>query len=213
MPERTHWILRHIVLPINAVALIILMVWAIEAGRVPIFTSGSSNDAIPGSVASANSEFFGLDGAQLGAAKGSGPRIGAPAPEFTLQDINGKVVRLSDFRGKPVLVNFWATWCPPCRKEFPELVQRYDAAQGTFVVLGVDIRENVDDVRSFVKEYQAKYPILMDENGDVVRAYRLTGVPSSYFVDANGVLRDEYFGPLTGNKIDTKIAALRAYGG
>ncbi|MBF6600028.1 MAG: TlpA family protein disulfide reductase [Dehalococcoidia bacterium] len=213
MSDRTWKVLRYIVLPLNTIALIVLVIWAIEGGRVPFIAGGGPGAAAPGGAsASASTQFYALDGALIGAAKGSGPRIGEPAPEFTLQDINGKVVRLSDFRGRPVLINFWATWCPPCRKEFPQLVRSYDQGNGSFVVLGVDIRESLNDVRPFVKQYKATYPILMDDTGEVVRAYRLTGVPSSYFIDAQGILRDEYFGPLSGSKIDSRIAALRAGG-
>lgn len=210
MTRRRIWLIRWVVLPLSTFAVIVAGIWSLETGRFPSF--GGSTPARSGSIAgTAGGEFFGVNGAGLGAAKGSGPEVGKPAPEFTLQDINGKVVHLSDFRGRPVLINFWATWCIPCRQEFPVLVKKYNDASGSLVILGVDIQENIDDVRKFVKEFQVTYPVVIDQNGDVVRAYRLVGVPSSFFVDASGILRDEYFGPLSAAKLEQKFQGLAAF--
>ncbi|MHB8376396.1 MAG: TlpA family protein disulfide reductase [Dehalococcoidia bacterium] len=199
--------LRWVVLPVNTVALTVLLIWALQSGRFPGLgrESAASSQGV-------QANFFSLSGQPLGAARGSGPGLERPAPEFALQDLDGRAVRLSDFRGKVVLVNFWATWCPPCRKEFPELVRAYDESGGTLVVLGVDLQENPDAVRKFAAEYGAKFPIVIDVKASVAEAYRVFGIPSSYFIDQQGVLRDEYFGAMTRKIIADKVAKTRLAG-
>lgn len=196
--------LRRVVLPINSIVLIVLLIWTLQSGRFPGL-GGSSP-----SVVTISNDFFALSGEPLGASRGSGPGLGQPAPEFTLRDVDGQVVRLSDFRGKVVLVNFWATWCPPCRKEFPELVKAYAGGSGDVVVVGVDLQENAGEVGQFARDYGAIFPIVIDARADVAEAYRVLGLPSSYFIDAQGILRDQFFGPLTQKTIADKIAKARA---
>ena len=134
------------------------------------------------------------------------------APNFRLDTLDGQSVSLSDLRGQVVLINFWATWCPPCRKEFPELAKAYDEHNGDFVILGVDLQESPGDVRRFADEYGAKFPIVIDADASVSKAYRLIGLPSSYFIDQNGVLRDQFFGPLSRATIDDKVEKARQAG-
>lgn len=208
MSGRTTTILRNVILPLNSVGLIVLLIWALQSGRIPGFNNGPA----VADVSTTQSSFFGLNGKPLGAAKGGGPGIGKPAPAFALQDTDGIAVQLSDFRGKVVLVNFWATWCAPCRKEFPELAKAYDDHNGELVVLAVDLQESPDEVRKFAEEYGAKFPIVIDANADVAGAYRLLGLPSSYFVDQQGILRDQFFGPLSRKTLDEKIEKTRQAG-
>jgi cytochrome c biogenesis protein CcmG, thiol:disulfide interchange protein DsbE len=123
--------------------------------------------------------------------------VNKPAPEFALPGLDGKEVRLSDYRGKVVLVNFWGTWCEPCKDETPALQAAYQklADQG-LVIIGVDLRsqerdgaEGADDVRSFTERYGVTYPIALDVAGEAARAFQIYPIPTSYFIDPNGQIR------------------------
>ncbi len=123
---------------------------------------------------------------------GRGSRIareGEPAPDFALRDLDGRPARLSDHRGQPVLINFWATWCTPCKAEMPMFVRAYDEHRADgLVVLALDVQEKPDAVRAFLAQLPLPFSVLMDERGEVASLYRVRGLPSSYFVNADGVL-------------------------
>ena len=138
--------------------------------------------------------------------------VGYLAPEFTLNTLAGEAVSLSDFRGNPVLINFWATWCGPCRIETPELLRVYDAhkAEG-FVILSIDLahQDSVDDVRAFVEEFNMDFPVLVDETGEVsTDLYRLLGLPVSVFVDRDGVIVRIHIGVMTGEQVDAFVGEI-----
>lgn len=205
MKPATLSVLRRVFLPLNTIALVVVLIWAIQSNRIPILSRPSS-----GAGASATQPgFYGFNGQPLGADRGNGPGLGKPAPEFSLLGLDGTVLRLSDLRGKIVLVNFWATWCVPCRKEFPELVKAYEENKGDVVVVGVDLQENVDQVRAFAEDFGARFPIVIDEKGEVADAYRVLGLPSSYFIDRDGVLRGQYFGAMTSSIIAERLQEAR----
>lgn len=132
--------------------------------------------------------------------------VGQPAPDFTLPTLERDAVSLSDYRGRPVLINFWATWCAPCRLEMPELVRTYNTHQEEgFVVLAVDLtdQDSLDDVRAFVEEFDMPFPVLLDETGAVYyELYRLLGLPMSVFVDREGVITRIHIGIMTGQQVD-----------
>ncbi len=113
---------------------------------------------------------------------------GMVAPDFTLETLDGSSLTLSSFRGKIVLINFWASWCPPCRSEMPELEQAYKELGDDFVLLAVNETnsDNVDDVRTFVNEQGLSFPILLDKDGTTSNAYRASSLPTSYFIDREG---------------------------
>jgi len=131
---------------------------------------------------------------------GTGVRKGGVAPDFALQDLHGNEVRLSDFLGRPVLVNIWASWCPPCRTEMPE-IQRVYEAQGPdgLVILAVNAlnQDDLDDVEAFVAEKKLTFPILLDSEGAVTVAYRAGTLPTSVFVDRAGKIHLVQIGPMT----------------
>ena len=144
---------------------------------------------------------------RAGSVAGSGQTaVGQPAPDFTLPTLEGDAVSLSDYRGRPVLMNFWATWCAPCRQEMPELVRAYNTHQEAgFVVLAVDLtdQDSLDDVRAFVEEFDMTFPVLLDETGAVYNElYRLLGLPMSVFVDREGVITRIHIGIMTGQQVD-----------
>jgi peroxiredoxin len=112
--------------------------------------------------------------------------VGKPAPDFSLNDLDGKVVHLSDFTGKPVMINLWASWCIPCQDEMPELEKIYEQYNTSgLVILGVNVtsQDHIQDVKEAVKKYQITYPILLDESGLVSGLYHMYGIPVSYFID------------------------------
>jgi peroxiredoxin len=124
--------------------------------------------------------------------------VGKPAPDFNLPDLNEKTVRLSDYRGKVVFLNFWATWCKPCREEMPSMELLYKNFEGDgFVVLAVSIDRvtTKKDIPPFVKSMSLTFPILVDSWGQTDKRYKLMGVPETYIIDQQGILREKVIGP------------------
>ena len=120
---------------------------------------------------------------------GTAPRAGFLAPALTLNDRSGTAVTLSSLRGRPVLVNFWASWCPPCKAEMAAIQAVYAAYAGQgFTVLAVDAayQDNSGDMNAFVENQRLTFPILLDTTGQAAHAYQVTAFPSSYFIDPNG---------------------------
>jgi len=140
------------------------------------------------------------------------PAVGQPAPGFSLVDLRGHAVRLSDFRGQPVVVNFFATWCGPCKEELPRFQATYqkDHAQDLQVLL-VDLKESPTDVRAFATKLGLTMPIVVDQQGVVAsQGYALTNIPTTYFIDSDGVIRGVQFGPLTSTTLADNVGALLA---
>ena len=136
-------------------------------------------------------------------------RVGARAPTFTLTTTDGRSVALEDLRGMVVLVNIWATWCPPCRAEMPAMQASYAhyRDQG-FVVLAINQREDLATVHSFVKDRGLAFPILLDTDGRVGAAYQASALPSSFFIGRDGTVRVVYRGPLPRGVIDATVEGL-----
>lgn len=110
-----------------------------------------------------------------------------PAPELDLVDVSGEPVSLDDYAGQVVLVNHWATWCPPCRAEMPELESYYQTYKGDgFVLVAINAGESVEDVNPFVEEFGLNFPVWIDSNGDALQAFGTTGLPTSFVVDETG---------------------------
>lgn len=122
----------------------------------------------------------------------------APAPPFTLANLSGKQVSLADFKGKPLIVNVWATWCHPCLNELPELqnVQNVRKDAG-LVVLEINYKEPHDPVADFIKKNNYTFEVLLDEKGNISANYQMFGLPTSYFVDRAGVIQYTYMGEMT----------------
>ncbi len=139
------------------------------------------------------------------------PIAGHPAPDFTLQNLAGETVQLSDFKGQPVIINFWATWCGPCRIEMPHLEAAYNEhLDDGLVILAVNLtaRDNVEDIPAFRDEFGLTFPIILDETGDVATTYKLIGQPASVFVDKNGVTHEVWSGPINEAFINERVAQL-----
>ena len=140
------------------------------------------------------------------------PREGFLAPDFTLDTLQGEKVTLSDLRGKIVLINLWATWCPPCRAEMPALEKSYELYKDSgVVILGVNLtnQDSEKDVSRFVEEFGLTFPILLDRDGNVSALYQLMGLPTTYFVNREGIIRTVVVGgPMSETFIRSKIEAL-----
>lgn len=137
--------------------------------------------------------------AASGCTKSEAPAVvGSLAPDFTLKDLNGRPVQLSSLKGKVVLLNFWATWCPPCREEIPSMMRLNQAMQGKpFQMLAVSIDEGGKDaVESFFKKERFFLPALLDSDGKVARRYGTTGVPETFVIDSKGVILKKVIGPI-----------------
>lgn len=121
---------------------------------------------------------------------------GNPAPNFTLKDLTGREVRLVDLRGKVVLLNFWATWCPPCREEIPSMMRLNQAMAGKqFQMLAVSINEGgAQEVEAYFKQSGTNLPALLDPTQGVAKHYGLTGVPESFVIDKKGVILKKVVG-------------------
>jgi len=139
---------------------------------------------------------------------------GTAAPEIDLPTLAGGRVKLSELRGKPVVVTFWGTWCPPCRNEFPELValqKKY--RESGLVVLAVNQRDqelSTKAVQDFANEFGVDFPIALDTRGRTRRSFRLVGLPTTVFVDAAGVIQDVHLGPINPAELGTALTVILA---
>lgn len=203
----TLWIL--LLSGIGLIALGAMAIWAIlvtqslsplAQTRVP-FTFGAAPTAITAVQADPNA---------------IGWSVGSQAPEIELKDLNDETVRLSDLRGKPVLVNFWATWCAPCRFEMPLMEKKYRAYKESekFVILAVDVKDDsgVDAVRNFISELSLTFPVLLDSDGSAETAYHILGLPMSFFIDRRGVIRATRVGAMSEQYIDEQLQKIFAEG-
>ncbi|MBL8049606.1 MAG: TlpA family protein disulfide reductase [Anaerolineales bacterium] len=142
----------------------------------------------------------------------SAPREGFLAPDFTLNTLDGSQITLSTLRGKIVVINFWATWCPPCRAETPALQNSFEQYKDVdIVILGIDLanQDSIDNVKNFVRDFTLTYPILLDIEGKVANLYQNNALPSTYFVDREGIIRTIIIGgPMSETVIKSKIEAL-----
>jgi cytochrome c biogenesis protein CcmG, thiol:disulfide interchange protein DsbE len=131
------------------------------------------------------------------------------APDFTLTDTSGQAINLRTLRGQVVLVNIWATWCPPCRAEMPMIEAAYQQYRDQgFTVLAVNLREDSRTVADYMTQAGLSFPALLDSTGDVSSMYRASVLPSSFFIDKAGVIRAVYRGPMARSVITGTVEQL-----
>ena len=126
---------------------------------------------------------------------GARPVVGYPAPTWELKDLQGHPVKLADFRPRPVLVNFWAVWCPPCRAEMP-LLDRLAHQRTDVAVVAVDVGDGAQDIRAFLAAQGLTLPVALDTQGAVATRYGVHGLPTTFFLDAQGIVRFVHIGAL-----------------
>jgi DsbE subfamily thiol:disulfide oxidoreductase len=153
-------------------------------------------------------EFLGDDDGSVAA--GQALAIGRPAPDFTLETVDG-TFRLSEARGKVVMVNFWATWCGPCRFEMPEFQEVHEARleAGDFQIVAVNLTssDSREGALRFVDELGLTFTIAFDVTGSVAQTYGVLGLPATFFIDRDGILRSRSYGPVLGDRLAESIAA------
>ncbi|MCS5695131.1 TlpA family protein disulfide reductase [Desulfofundulus thermocisternus] len=129
-----------------------------------------------------------------------GMDVGQRAPDFTLTTADGEELSLSDFRGRPVVLNFWATWCPPCRAEMPAIQSFYEKTGREIHVLAVNLtasERSAARVKDFLDAGGFTFPVLLDTRGDVAREYLVRAIPTTFFIDREGIIRARHTGSLT----------------
>ncbi len=137
------------------------------------------------------------------------PLVGRPAPEFTLQSVDGEQVSLADYRGRPVLLNFWASWCFECIEEHRVLIEAQARYGDGFAIIGILYQDSVTDARRFLLRYgDGGWPNLLDPSGTVAIDYGVSGVPESFFIDAEGMVRSKQWGAVTEEAIEMQLVPL-----
>ncbi len=125
------------------------------------------------------------------------PLPGNSAPNFQLQSLDGETVSLDGLRGQPVIVNFWATWCGPCRMEMPFIQEVYedpDWVEQGLVILAVNAGESASEARKFMESNKLSFKVLLDADKEVMMMYNISGIPTTYFIDKDGIIRDVKIG-------------------
>ena len=112
-----------------------------------------------------------------------------PAPDFKLVDVDGGKHSLSDYRGKPLIINFWATWCPPCREEMPSMNRAWHKVKDTVSMLAINVGEDEDTIFIFSADYPIDFPVLLDSSGAVIREWPVKGLPTTFVLDREGNIR------------------------
>ena len=136
--------------------------------------------------------------------------VGSPAPDFELNNLTEEIFRLSDLRGKIVVINFWATWCEPCKVEMPFFEDLYSGSQKQLEILAVNFDEPPQKVQQFVEEYQLSFPVLLDPGGNVQSLYRVRGYPTTFILDEEGIVRYHHIGLITEGQLDHYLSELGA---
>jgi len=137
---------------------------------------------------------------------GPDPAIGRLAPDFELSTLDGSSITLSELHGTPVVLNFWATWCGPCRREMPALQTAADRYAGRVVILGIDQGESAETIQPFVDELGLTFAIPMDVTMEVGARYNVRGLPTTYFIDRDGVIRHVWMGEMNSITLAEGIA-------
>ncbi len=148
-------------------------------------------------LASAITLILVLAGCSTDSEPSQGAQVGNQATDFQLPSLDGQEVSLSQFLGKPVLLNFWASWCGPCRDEMlflQEIFEDKEWAEQGLVLLAINVGEKPDTIEEFMDSYGLSFTVLLDANHDIARKYRARSIPMTFFIDRNGIIKDVKFG-------------------
>ncbi len=136
--------------------------------------------------------------------QGSMPQEGELVPDFVLSTLDGRQVRLAALRGSPVLINFWATWCEPCKQEMPLIVEQYNWNKGRGLrVLAIDTlaNDNIDDMQAFAKKFNMNFDVLVDKTDAVAGGWQVMGLPTTFFVKPDGTIAKVHVGQMTADQL------------
>ena len=199
---RPRWIgaVQSLILPLGLLAVILGGLWYWDARG----DGGGANDAY-GAVE--------LPEAKNATGRAPAPEVGRAGPDFLLEQPGGGTLRLSDLQGQPIVLNFWASWCAPCRAEMPELVRAYaEFRDDGLEIVAVNLQETNNKILDFADEFGIEFPIAIDRDGELKDVWRLGGpfggIPSSYFLDEAGIVQDIVYGPLTDDMLVERIGLL-----
>ncbi|MDO3679058.1 TlpA family protein disulfide reductase [Paenibacillus ehimensis] len=147
---------------------------------------------------------------KLPARAGTAAKVGAQAPAFSLTGLDGQTYTSEQFRGKPLIVNFWASWCGPCKEEAPALVRLYERYKDRVELVAVNItaKDRIESVQAFASAYGLPFPVLLDERAETAQAYRIVPIPTTYLIDRNGMIADKITGAADDAALEKKITAL-----
>ncbi|WP_347552426.1 redoxin domain-containing protein [Pseudalkalibacillus hwajinpoensis] len=142
-----------------------------------------------------------------------GIKVGDKAPNFTLSSLEGMEVKLSDYKGKTVFVNFWATWCPPCRAEMPHMQEFYSESSNEYQteILAVNITSDESStkvVKDFVRQYGITFPVLMDMEGEQAEMFAAITIPTTYLIDKNGIIKKRIVGPMSKERMIELVTSI-----
>ncbi len=181
---------------IAAGVLLALLAWQLSRGPAPDLATDLQfvEGAFP--VAS----LFRIDN------RGAQPDAGHPAPDFAIHPPEGGNLTLADYRGRPVVINFWATWCGPCRLEMPDLVRLHETYRDQdLVILEINVAESHNAVAAFVAEFGMTMPVILDPRGDIQAAYKTQSLPATFFIDREGVIQLRWIGLITPDMLEQGV--------
>lgn len=136
-------------------------------------------------------------------------KIGRKAPNFSLEQLNGSPIALADLKGKGVVLNFWGSWCDPCKAEMPELQKQHEAYKDKgLVIIGVNIGESPITVQPFVKQYGINFPIMLDRASEITKLYRIGPIPTTFFIDKDGEVKEIFIGQMNEQIMTEKVAKI-----
>ena len=133
------------------------------------------------------------------------PKVGFRAPDFTLTDLNGNKVKLSDFKGKVVFLNFWATWCPPCRAEMPHIQEIHEKKGNKVKILAVNVKESSEQVKKFIEKNGYTFTVLKDKTGEIANSYLVRGIPKTLVINKKGIIKAQHVGSMNKMKMNNLI--------
>jgi peroxiredoxin len=174
-----------------------------------IYDTSKKNDERQASLASSEQTMEGIDDSSLSI----GINQGNIAPDFELDSLDGKILKLSDFRGQKVIVNMWATWCPPCRAEMPDMQKFYDKYKDentTVIAINMTTSEkSVDRIPEFLDEFGITLPVLLDKQNKIGEIYQVYALPTSYIIDSQGIIQQKVTGPMNYEMMEKLVKEIR----
>ena len=204
---------------VKLIVLVIVIIAVLTVGTIlyrmfaaPSYADGTIAQEKPEVVEAEGSSGTGNTGDPGSDADPAQTSNGTPATDFAVYDMEGNTVQLSDHFGTPVIVNFWATWCPPCRGELPDFQEMYEQYGEQVTFLMVDLTTSEDggqkDVQTFLTQNGFTFPVLLDLDGNAAAAYAVNAIPETLVIDADGMIRSMYYGAIDGAILEEQIGII-----